>query len=132
MNQKTALAIIIALVIVFALTYVSFESARTKGQVPVGDTPQQVSFQGEFVCLPLKSTSKVPAMDCTLGLKTDNKVYYAIDAQGESARNALLTLQTGLRIQIDGTLVPIAQISSDAWQKYDIGGILSTDSIKRI
>lgn len=132
MNQKTALAIIIALVIVFALTYVSFESARTKNKAPAGDVSQQVSFQGEFICLPLKSTSKAPAMECILGLKTDNKVYYAIDAQGESARNALFTLQTGLRIQIDGTLVPIEQISSDVWQKYDIGGILSTDSIKRI
>lgn len=135
MNQKTALAIIV-LVVVFVGVYAIFnsKSGNPSGNTSanVSDVPQVISIQGEYVCLPPKGEKKPEALDCTLGVKTDNNVYYAIDAQGENARNVLLSLQTGLKIQIDGTLVPIEQISSDAWQKYDIGGIVITESIKRI
>lgn len=135
MNQKTALAIVILLVVLagFYLVF-NFKGDNPAENTPaaLSDAPQAISIQGEYLCLPPKGEKKPEALDCTLGVKTDNGVYYAIDAQGENARNVLFTLQTGLKIQIDGTLVPIEQISSDAWQKYDIGGIVITESIKRI
>lgn len=136
MNQKTALAIIIALLIIFVLAYQSFSSAGSNSANRVSptpsDAPQEISLRGEFVCLPYKDTTSPQTTDCTLGVRTDNNVYYAIDATGEGARNMLLGLQTGLKIQIDGVLVPIEQISSSEWQKYDIGGIVSTENIIRI
>jgi hypothetical protein len=136
MNQKTALAVIIALLVIFVLAYLSFSSNGTGSINRISpapsDVPQEVSLRGEFVCLPLKDTTSPQTTDCVLGVRTDNNVYYAIDATGEGARNMLLSLQTGLKIQIDGVLVPIEQISSSQWQKYDIGGIVSTENILRI
>lgn len=132
MNQKTALAIIIALVLVFGWVYISINpTVETVAPAPV-DIPKEISLRGEFVCLPSRySTSTVP-LECALGIRSDNNVYYVIDAQGDAARNTLLGLQTGLKIQIDGVLVPANQLNSDIWQKYDIGGIISTDRISRI
>ncbi|MES3005783.1 MAG: hypothetical protein V4664_02440 [Patescibacteria group bacterium] len=132
MNQKTALAIIIALFVIFGLAYYSFNSIGNSNPTNSPDVPQQVSLQGEYVCLPHKDKTGPQTMECTLGIKTDNNIYYAIDAQGEAARNVLLSLQTGLKIQIDGTLAPIEEINIETWQKYDIGGIISTSNIKRI
>lgn len=139
MNQKTALAIIIALLVLLGWgVYATFNTQKSDNNSNTGlvidpnDVPQEVSLQGEFVCLPNRDTTGPQTMECALGIKSDNDLYFAIDAQGEAARNTLMSLQTGLRIQIDGLLVPIEQISSNVWQKYDVAGIISTSNIQRV
>lgn len=132
MKQKIALAVIIALVGIFVLSYKAFDSTDKKQTINPKDIPQQISIQGEFRCIPFKDEKNANPLDCTLGVRTDNNIYYAIDAQGEAAKQVLFSLETGAKIQIDGTLVPIEQISSDVWQKYDVSGIVITNNIKRI
>lgn len=86
--------------------------------------PFEATLEGLYICLPHKNSSGPQTLECALGIKTDEGIYYALDMSGLMNSGAGIKTATGTRIRVAGTLVPIAAISSDQWQKYDIQGIM--------
>jgi heat shock protein HslJ len=92
-------------------------------------TPEHATLTGEYVCLPLVDEGSAQTADCAVGIKTESGDHYAIDlglmSQGAPA------LVEGDRIKASGIITPIAQLSTDYWQKYPVIGIFSvTDSFE--
>jgi hypothetical protein len=92
-------------------------------------TPDRVTLEGEYVCLPHRDTSGPVTMECAFGLRTDT-AYYAIDFALMSQDAPQLS--TGDRFRANGIFTPVETLSSDRWQTYDIAGIFSvTDSVEK-
>lgn len=94
------------------------------------DTPQRVTLEGEYVCLPHKETSGPQTLECAFGLKTDEGSFYALDLNLLSAIPP--AFRAGERLRANGILTPIERLSTDQWRKYNVQGIFSiTDSLER-
>lgn len=89
-------------------------------------TPDRVTLDGEYVCLPHRDTSGVQTDECAAGLRTDT-AYYALDFALMSATAPQLTV--GDRLRANGIFTPVETLSSDRWQQYDIAGIFSVTSL---
>lgn len=95
------------------------------------DVPRQATLAGSYVCLPHKDTSGPQTDECAIGIHTDQGEYHALDFRALSLP-ALSTLMVGDKIRVEGTLVPIEQISSDQWQKYLIKGIMHVTNLVKL
>lgn len=94
---------------------------------PSGTVSYETSLEGEVVCLPHKDTSGPQTRECALGLKTAEGTYYALDAGAMQPP----PYNTGQKIRANGLVTPVAMLSADHWQKYDIKGIFSVkDSLE--
>lgn len=145
--KKTLLALlVVSIVVVFAgllgtnfgpRTLPTLESASpmmtpnpsTNGTQPPANVPTQTTLTGEYVCLPHRDTSGPVTMECAFGLKATNGSHYALDTS-TIPQDSIISLPTGKEITVEGTLVPIEQISSNTWQKYNIVGIVKVSSIE--
>lgn len=93
--------------------------------------PQKVSMAGTAVCLPHRDTTGPVTMECAFGFKDQSGQYFALDTSALD-KNAFEIANTGDAIGVNGTLVPIEQISSSQWQTYDIVGIIRVTSLTKI
>ncbi len=95
------------------------------------EVPQKIVVEGVWECLPHKDTSGPQTLECGFGIKADqNGAHYALDLQ--SLKEYPVNFPTGSRIRVEGTFVPVEQLSSNAWQKYPIKGIISVTKIDTI
>lgn len=92
------------------------------------DSPQRVTFEGQYVCLPHKGDGP-HTLECAFGMKTDDGNHYALDI-GPSRENQYPNLPTGSRIKVTGMLTLIERLSTDFWQRYDIKGIISVETFQ--
>lgn len=93
------------------------------------ELPQLTTMEGVYGCVPLKVGT---APNCTPGLtRTESDAHFVLDLSllPEETANSL---RAGNKIEIVGTLVPIAMISSDHWQIYDIDGIIQVKELKKL
>lgn len=84
-------------------------------------TPDRITLEGEYVCLPHRDTSGVHTDECAAGIRTDT-AYYALDFALASQTSELTV---GDRFTASGIFTPVETLSSDRWQQYDIKGIFS-------
>jgi hypothetical protein len=98
--------------------------------IDVNEPPQEVTMSGETVCLPHKDTDGPQTMECAFGLKADNGNHYALNMT-QVQNGGMIGFDTGMRMTVTGLLVPIEQISTDMWNKYDIKGIVSVTSVEQ-
>jgi hypothetical protein len=92
--------------------------------------PARTTVVGTFECLPHRNTSGPQTDECAFGLKDADGKYYALNTQ-LMASTDWMNMPTGAEVSVEGVLVPVEQLSSDQWQKYDIVGIISATSITR-
>lgn len=89
------------------------------------------TLSGEFVCLPHTDTSGPQTTECAFGIKTESGEYYAVDFSLMSQISP--ELSPGEHFSANGTITPIAMLSSDQWRMYPVEGIFSvTDSVQKI
>lgn len=131
--SKFLLPIVVLLIAGGAFAYYSGSFPRTT-EVPVPTVTPQPSVQGGEVtlvgvqtCLPHKNTDGPQTLECAMGIKTDVDTYYALDLR---ALDNLMTLPSGKKVTIKGTLVPMEALSSDRWQKYNAVGIVKVLSFE--
>lgn len=86
--------------------------------------PQTVVMVGTYLCLPHKNSEGPQTLECALGLKADDGLYYALDLSAFTGLAQDVGVGTGTRVRVGGILVPIEQISSDQWNNYPIRGII--------
>lgn len=128
MKNSRTIWIIAAIIIIGVLIFAwSWKSSRDITPPAGGETAPQVTVTGGYVCLPHKDMSGPQTMECALGLHGSSGLYYALDFKTPPT-----TLKTGDRISVTGTFTPVANLSTNQWQKYPIEGILSVTSFVRV
>lgn len=94
--------------------------------------PHQQVITGTYTCLPHRDQSGPQTMECAFGVQEDGTgKYYSINTQLMSS-DIWMRLATGSHIRVRGVMVPAEQLNTDAWQKYDIVGIISATSIEQL
>lgn len=94
--------------------------------------PARASVVGTYTCLPHRDTSGPQTMECAFGIRDEvTGEHYAVDLRLMASTVGLDT-PTGSRVSIEGIVTPIEALSSDQWRKYDIVGIISATSMKRL
>src|SRR3989344_8743042 len=83
---------------------------------------------GNFSCLPLK-TGVVDETDCTLGVKSRDGVFYALDIS--RIQDANTDLKADDTIAVTGFLRPIADVSSNEWDAYSVAGVIKVNTLLR-
>ena len=92
--------------------------------------PSRTTLRGTYTCLPHRDTSGPQTAECALGMIDDTTVkYYSIDTRLLES-TTWQGLLTGAHIEVSGVLTPVEMLSSI--QKYDIAGIISATTIRRI
>jgi hypothetical protein len=95
------------------------------------EPPQRTTMTGTFECLPHRSTSGPQTLECAFGLAKDQSdAHYALDTHLMSTYP--VDYPTGTHLKVEGVLVPKNQLNTDAWDTYDIDGILSATQITRL
>lgn len=106
------------------LNTVRFLSSST---TPI-DPPNTVMIRGVYECLPHKDTSGPQTEECVAGIKAEDGKHYALDLASVNKANTT----SGATVEVIGLLVPIEQISSNMWNKFDVTGIIKVSSFKKI
>lgn len=110
----------------------SFSKEPYTSPVTESENTELASIRGSMVCLPHRNTSGPVTLECAYGIKeASTGKHYALDMTPLGAEWWSYA-QTGDTVEIKGALVPIAAISSDHWQKYDVVGIMKVESIVKI
>lgn len=98
-------------------------------QEEIGEEPQRVTLEGEYVCLPLRE-GQPDRGDCAAGLSTPTG-FYAIDL-GLMSQTAPSLVQ-GERIKAMGIVTPIETLSTDYWDRFEVSGIFSvTNALEKL
>jgi hypothetical protein len=94
------------------------------------ELPQVVTLLGVYSCLSTKDISE-QGLACVPGIdKVESHLHYALDLSLLSA-DTLGSLQTGTKIEVTGTLVPIALINSTQWKNYELEGVIQVTDLKK-
>lgn len=124
--------VIIALIIITGgyLGYVQSSGIpEVVGQTAPSDLPETTILEGTYVCLP--HTDGTKPKECTPGIQTKEKDYYALDMQLVIAAGANPKLTNGMKISAGGVVVPIEAISTDQWKIYPIKGIMQVEEVAK-
>ncbi len=90
------------------------------------DIPKEQTISGQYNCLPSKNTNGPITLECALGIQALSGEYYALDMSAVSVDAS--SIRTQQKITVKGLVVPIEQISSNHWAKYDIKGIIKVET----
>jgi hypothetical protein len=105
-------------------------SSATKGAY--AELPKRVVLTGKQICLSPKDTTGPQTLECALGFKTDGGESYGLDLNLLQSTDATALIQSGVRVQVEGVIVPVEALSTDMWRKYEMRGILSVTSVTRL
>lgn len=122
------------LLVLAAVSYFSWERFNPIAPIypvdqPALEVPAQTSLTGEQSCLPHRNTQGPVTMECALGIKADDGFYYALDL-GKLDQEVVMKVWASQQLTVEGLLVPIEQLSSDSWQKYQIEGVMRVDRVE--
>ena len=120
--NKRALIFIILLLFVGGFLIFLRNFYKQEIETPIQE-PGPIRISGEYVCLPHKNKTGPQTLECALGIKANEGNYYSLDTQSID-QDKVMSLQTGQKILVEGSFVPLVALSSDHWQIYDIEGII--------
>jgi len=106
-----------------------------------GGQAVHVIYQGQYVCLPHVDTTAVNVLsmdipsantlDCAFGLETSGGLYYALDFT--NAPNIdMTTTETGVQIQVTGTLESATTSVATLEAEYNIQGVIMVNRVSRL
>lgn len=91
--------------------------------------PRRVTLSGTTVCLPHREHLGIATKECSVGLQTDDRRYYALDLRVLQT-SELFNLPVQEPLTVEGTLVPLKDIDRGLWKAYDIAGQLRVTSVR--
>ena len=125
--MKTIIGLV-ALAVVAVLIYAGYVWTRVD-EVPMA--AQNITTEGEYICLPHVDTDGPQTLECALGLATDDG-NYALDTS-ELDPSAVIDLATGDRIEVTGTVMARDELTSgDRLLAYDIEGVIRVSEIRNV
>lgn len=96
------------------------------------EIPSRKEVIGTFTCLPHRDTSGPQTMECAFGVQEEGSGdYYAVNTM-LMASTDWMDIPSGVRVRVEGVMVPAEHLSTDMWHKYDIVGILGATSIRSL
>ncbi len=100
----------------------------TKGAY--SEIPQRVTVTGVWECLPHKGDGP-HTMECAFGIKEDGTgKHFAVSTELMSTMP--VDYATGSKVRVAGVMVPKNQLNSNAWETYDIVGIIGATTIEKL
>ncbi|PIQ66434.1 MAG: hypothetical protein COV96_01480 [Candidatus Zambryskibacteria bacterium CG11_big_fil_rev_8_21_14_0_20_42_18] len=87
------------------------------------------TITGSFSCLPLKVGIVAEGEDCTLGIKSRENLYYALDISRIQDANTDLKVED--TIAVTGTLKPVEEILKPEWSAFNITAIILVNTLLR-
>jgi hypothetical protein len=87
-----------------------------------------VTVTGNFSCLPLK-VGEVDETDCTLGVRSRDNKFYALDIS--RIQDANTDLKAEDTIAVTGFLQPIETVVSTEWNEYSVDGVIKVNTLLR-
>lgn len=88
--------------------------------------PGAITVEGTLGCLPHKDTTGPQTLECAIGLMGDDGENYSLDL------SAVTYPADTTRARVSGHFTPAEALSSDAWQKYEMRGIIRAESVEPI
>jgi hypothetical protein len=122
-KQIITLIILIAIVLVVG---VLIPAPKKIVESPVESGPYQVTVVGTVVCAPPVDPSVPSTRECRYAIQTPDGKYYLVTMANDEMG---FTKPTGTKVLIQGLYVPKEQLNTDQWQKYNMEGIISVDTV---
>lgn len=129
---KAWVGTLLAIVVLLGITWLSSAIMETRPAeigseytpIEEGEAPGALTVEGTFTCLPHKDTSGPQTLECAIGLTTDDGKNYSLDL------SAVTYPADITRARVSGHFTPVEALSTDAWQKYDMVGIIQVESVE--
>lgn len=86
------------------------------------------TITGSFSCLPLK-TGQTDPTNCTLGVRSRDGLYYALDIS--RIQDANTDLKAEDTIAVTGFLLPETAVPGSNWQDFKVVGIIRVNTLLR-
>lgn len=119
---------VVWLVVLVAAVIFGFLLFKGWDKVVNEEIDKTTTITGNFSCLPLK-TGVVDETDCTLGVKSRDGVFYALDIS--RIQDANTDLKADDTIAVTGFLYPIEEVTSDEWDEYNVAGVIKVNTLLR-
>jgi hypothetical protein len=116
------------LVVLAALIVFGFLLFKGWDKVVNDEIDGMTTITGNFSCLPIKSELVEPT-DCTLGVRSRDGSYYALDISRIQDANSDLKAED--TIAVTGTLKSEEEIETSEWSDYNIAGIVLVNTLLR-
>jgi len=124
---KTLWTLIILVIVAFLLSMVVQQPRMVPNMIPHEEQDQSVTVVGNMTCLLHKDTTGPTTLECAYGIASVEGVYYALDLSQVSSDVSSISFDQ--QIAVTGHLTPLAALSNNEWQKYDIVGIIQVESV---
>ena len=119
---------IVWLVVLAAMVIFGFLLFKGWDKIVNEEIDTTTTITGNFSCLPLK-TGIVDETDCTLGVESRDGLFYALDIS--RIQDANTDLEADDTIAVTGFLSPIAEVSSNEWDAYNVAGVIKVNTLLR-
>ena len=118
------------LVVLAALIVFGFLLFKGWDQVVNDEIDGMLTITGNFSCLPiLESARNTSSEPCTLGVRSHDGLYYALDISRIQDVNSDLKAED--TIAVTGTMRPEGDIAGSEWANYNIAGIVKVNTLLR-
>lgn len=117
------------LVVLAALVIFGFLLFKDWDKVVNDEIDSMVTITGSFSCLPLKPGIEKSDETCTLGVRSRDGLYYALDISRIQDANTDLKVED--TIAVTGTLKPKTDTPAPEWVDYDIADIVLVNTLLR-
>ena len=117
------------LVVLVALAVFGFLLFKGWDQVVNDEIDGMVTITGKFSCLPLKPDSSLNGDICTLGVRSREGLYYALDISHIQDVNSDLKAED--TIAVTGTIEPEERIANSEWADYEVASIILVNTLLR-
>lgn len=127
-NQGFVKRNIVWLVVLVAVVIFGFLLFKGWDKVVNETVDRSSTITGNFSCLPLKDGT-VPTENCTLGVKSRDGSYYALDIS--HIQDANTDLKADDTIAVTGFLQPESAVAGSEWSMYSVKGIIKVNTLLR-
>lgn len=117
------------LVVLAAFIVFGFFLFKDWDRVVNNEIDGMVTITGNFSCLPLKVGAVAEGEDCTLGIKSNDDLYYALDISRIQDANTDLKVED--TIAVTGTIKPEEAIEEPEWAAFNLDGIILVNTLLR-
>lgn len=117
--------IVLMTIVIFAVVAFLVTRGSYAPSVPSNNSDGKATVRGEAVCLPHKNSDGPQTLECAIGVKTDEGIYYSLSDTSKSYTN-IATIQTGSKYEITGNI----EERSDP--KYATAGSIRVEKLRQL
>jgi len=88
-----------------------------------------VTITGNFSCLPLREPASTDVTECSLGIRSKDGSYYALNVS--RVQDANIDLKAEDTIAVTGVVEPESEIPDSQWAEYNIRGVIKVNTLLR-